>query len=404
MYCKVPQNNLKQNRSTFAPHAARGDRREQPSALYLHVPFCLGKCRYCDFYSVPFSNDVAGAYLKAAAAELRLTADCLALPLSTVFVGGGTPTVLGPALLDRLLELVSDLIDDQTEVTVEANPCTIGREIVRTLSASGVNRVTLGAQSFNIDELRVLGRLGRPEHVYQAVTLLRDGGVKNIGLDLIYAIPGQTHASWMSSLAKALDLAPAHLSCYALSFEPGTPIHADLLAGRAAEMDDSAQKACYEAAIEAAAAGGMEHYEISNFARPGMQCRHNLTYWHNEPYLGIGPAAASYLAGTRRTNLPDLQAYTTALLDGRLPPCTAERLTGRQATAEALMLALRLIQGVDRKGFKSCFGEDPVEAFPTSMARYGQMGAMIITPSQVRLSAEYLFVSDVILADILAEA
>jgi oxygen-independent coproporphyrinogen-3 oxidase len=372
--------------------------------LYVHVPFCVGKCRYCDFYSVTFSADSAGEFVNAAAAELAVTAECLDPPLASVFVGGGTPTVLGPALAGSLLSLVDGFIDSATEFTVEANPCTVSREIADVLAAAGVNRVTLGVQSFHRDELALLGRRHVPQQIRKATSLLRQAGITNIGYDLIYAIPGQTPASWRSSLDRALELAPAHLSCYALSFEAGTPLADDLLAGRVREMDEADQKACYDTAIEAALGAGMEYYEISNFARPAMRCRHNLTYWHNEPYLGIGPAAASYVAGARRTNAPDLPAYVAALRDGRPPPATVEKLSGRQAMAEALMLGLRLTQGVARKDFKSRYGQDPVAAFPQSIGRYVDLGAMAVSARSIQIAREYLFVADTILADILAEA
>ena len=403
MYSKASSGNRKGNCGRPEPGPAGGEQSQRPRALYIHVPFCIAKCRYCDFYSLPFSEDQAGAFIKAAAAELSVRAECLALPLRSVFVGGGTPTVLGPALLGALLSLVGDFVDAQTEFTVEANPCTVNGRVVRTLAAHGVNRVSLGAQSFDCGELKLLGRRHVPGQVNQATAMLRDGGITNVGLDLIYGIPGQRPAAWASSLDRALGLAPSHLSCYALSFEPGTPLHAELLAGRLTEMADSAQRACYDAAIEAATKAGLGHYEISNFARPAMQCRHNLTYWHNEPYLGIGPAAASYVAGSRRTNSPDLQQYVMSLLDGRLPPATAERLAGRAAMAETLMLGLRLTQGIDRNGFKSRFGRDPLEAFPGSIGRYANTGALIVSESAIRLAREYLFVADTILADILAE-
>ncbi|MHC4981934.1 MAG: radical SAM family heme chaperone HemW [Planctomycetota bacterium] len=394
----------KENRKSSAPRPAPQDSAPSGGALYIHVPFCVRKCRYCNFYSIPVSEGPAESYLKAAEAELRAWADSLVLPLRSVFVGGGTPTALGSELLRALLSLVSELIDAATEFTVEANPGMLDGRIGHALAAQGVNRVKLGVQSFNAKELKVLGRLHSPGQVAQAAALLRKVGITNLGMDLIYGIPGQTAASWSFSLRQALQLAPAHLSCYALSFEPGTPLQADLRAGRVAEMSDSRQKACYQAAMEAAAAAGMEHYEISNFARPALRCLHNLTYWRNEPYLGIGPAAASYVAGVRRKNLPDLEEYTTALLNGHLPPATTEELTGRAGMAETLMLGLRLIEGIDRNDFRRRFGEDPVEAFPRSIGRYAEIGALIVSTSRVRLAKEHLFVADAILADIIGEA
>jgi len=369
IYSMIYANNRKGNCGPF-PHA--GQQNYVPPcarALYIHVPFCLAKCSYCDFYSIPVSSGAAEAYVAAAAAELAMQAKLLAGPLDSVYVGGGTPTAMPVELLDSLLSLVGVLIDDRTELTVEANPCTIRAGVVETLARRRVNRVTLGVQSFDNGELALLGRLHSAEQVPQAAAMLRQAGITNIGFDLIYGIPGQTLASWSSSLASALRERPAHLSCYALSFETGTPLETDLRAGKVREMDDECQRACYEAAVAAAGKAGMEHYELSNFAAASMRCRHNITYWQGRPYVGIGPAAASYIGGARRKNDPDLKAYIDALSGGSPPPAATETLTGRPAMAEALMLGLRMIEGISRSDFAGRFGADLVSAFPRSIGR-----------------------------------
>jgi len=378
--------------------------RPRARALYVHVPFCAAKCRYCDFYSRTFDEPLARAYVSAAGRELAANAACLAQPLESVFIGGGTPTALGAELLGQLLEAVHPLTDSLTEFTVETNPGALDAALAELLAAKGVNRVSLGVQSLRDDELRRLGRIHTADQARQAAEALRQAGIINISVDLIYGIPGQTPATWRASLGGVLDMAVQHLSCYALSFEPSTEMGADLLAGKVREMDESLQLRCYEAAIAAAGAAGMEHYEISNFARGGFRCRHNVTYWHNRGYLGIGPAAASYLAGVRRTNHPDLEAYLAAIEAGGHPPAKAERLTGRAAMAESLMLGLRLTEGIDRSDFARRFGIDALEAFGRSIGRHADDGFLVVSGSAIRLSAKALFVSDTILADILAEA
>ena len=374
------------------------------AALYVHVPFCVRKCRYCDFYSRPYADAAARQYLGAVLPELHRQRRHLTHPLASAYIGGGTPTSLDPELLHELLSAVRPLVGEATEFSVEANPCTLTPPIADALAACGVNRVTLGAQSFEAAELETLGRSHTADETATATRRLRRAGIGSLGLDLIYGIPGQTVESWGRSLAAALALRPAHLSCYALSFEPGTPLEADLRAGRVREMDEAEQRACYAAAIKAAGSAGLEHYELSNFARPGRRCVQNLAYWHNQAYVGVGPGAASFLNGRRWTNRPDLAAYVAALGNGRLPPAESERLTGRSAMAEALMLALRLIEGADRRAFAARYGGDPVQAFPLCLARYADLGAVIITSSHVRLAPEALFVADTILADLLAEA
>lgn len=373
-------------------------------SLYVHVPFCLAKCRYCDFYSLPLSGASADAYVAAAVKELQANRAELTLPLETVFLGGGTPTAIGGQRLSALLEAIAPLAGPRAEFSVEANPGTIDPALAEGLARGGVNRLTLGVQSLQDDELKLLGRIHDAEQARQAVRAVRAAGIDNIGLDLIYGIPNQTPASWKASLEQALDMGIQHLSCYGLSFEHGTPLEADLAAGRVREMDEGLQKECYFAAIEAARGAGLEHYEISNFALPRRRCRHNLTYWHNQPYLGIGPGAASYLGGVRKTNRPDLRQYLDCILSGRPAPADSERITGLAAAAETIMLELRLREGVDRGSFIQRFGRDIRELFPQTTSRYQSQGALLITPSAVVISDSAIFTADTILADFISEA
>ncbi|MFA6133121.1 MAG: radical SAM family heme chaperone HemW [Phycisphaerae bacterium] len=374
------------------------------AAIYLHVPFCVAKCRYCDFYSAPFDGPTAMAYVRAAGMELQSNASHLSQPPRSIFVGGGTPTSLGHRMLGRLLEALAPYRGSETEFTVEANPGTIDPVMAATLAEAGVNRVSLGVQSFHDDELAALGRIHTADQAHLAVALLRQAGLANIGIDLMYALPRQTMHSWRESLAQAAGLGASHLSCYALSFEPQTPLGKDLAAGRAVEMDESMQKDLYYAAIESAEAAGMEHYEISNFASAGRRCVHNLTYWRNESYLGIGPAAASYINGERRTNHSDLQGYLATITDGRPAPAGSESLSGRRLMAETAMLGLRMTEGLCRQAFESRFSQDILSAFPRSTSRYIQLGALEASPQRLAIAKPFLFVADTILADIVAEA
>lgn len=373
------------------------------AALYIHVPFCVRKCRYCDFYSLPADEATCRTFVDAASEEFARRRDRLACPLRSVYVGGGTPTALAGELLQRLLELPGDFVDDRTEFTIEANPTTVSDGLARLLSEAGVNRVSLGAQSFNTRELRLLGRIHRPDDIGRACGKLRRAGIENINLDLIYAIPSQTPSSWSQTLRRALELNPQHLSCYALSFAAGTPLEADLQTGRVAELEDSLQRRLYEAGRIAAEHAGLTQYELSNFAREGRRCVHNLTYWNNQPYAGIGPAAAGYIDSVRGTNAPDVEAYARSLLSGQDPPASTERLQGRARAGEALMLGLRMSEGVDRNEFASRYGLDPVEGFPRTVVRYSHDGYLIVRPERLMLSVEAYFVADTILADFLNE-
>lgn len=374
------------------------------TGLYVHVPWCAAKCRYCDFYSLPLDIDLARAFGRALRQEWDLRQDELAEAPRSLFVGGGTPTALPADVLESVLALLAPRAGADTEFTVEANPGTIDAETADRLARFGVTRVSLGAQSFRAEELCALGRRHTPQQTRQSVEHLRSAGIENLSLDLMYGIPGQDAPSWRDTLGEALALQPRHLSCYALSFEPGTPLEADRRAGRVRPMDDAEQERCYRLAIEAAAGAGLTHYELSNFALPGRECRHNLLYWRNRPYVGLGPGATSYDGGTRRTTRPDLPGYLACLAEGTRAPVDQECLTGRARMAETLMLGLRLIEGVSRKEFAARFGCDPADVFPRTIRRYLSQGALQLTSGHLRTAPTALFVSDSILADLLAEA
>jgi oxygen-independent coproporphyrinogen-3 oxidase len=379
-------------------------RQDAVGALYVHVPFCVSKCAYCDFYSVPFDRQAAKGYLEALGAELSMQGRRLSRPLESIFVGGGTPVSLPVELLDHLLDLLEPLAGAGTEFTVEANPGTVTPEKASLLAARKVNRVSLGVQSLEPAELAVLGRIHSAEQASEAIDLLRKQRIDNLSIDLIYGVPGQTASSWHRTLDRAAALHVGHVSMYGLTFEEGTPLHRDLLAGRVGAMPEEEQRACYYDGAAFLASEGLGQYEISSFARPARRCRHNLTYWLNEPYLGLGPAAASYVDGQRRTTIPDLEQYVRPLLAGSPPPCQAERLSGQDAMAEAMMLGLRLIEGVDRRAFARRYGCDPAEAFPSTIDRYTRVGALLVDNSHIRLAHESLYVSDSVIADVLSES
>jgi oxygen-independent coproporphyrinogen III oxidase len=372
-------------------------------ALYVHIPFCRSKCGYCDFYSLPGAGELAEPCVEAIAAELQRCASNLTAPMNSIFIGGGTPTSLDLPLLQRLMAILAEYRDNQTEFSIEANPCTITGDVAEILHNAGVNRVNLGAQSFVQAELDAIGRIHGPDEIQEAWRTLRNEGIQRLGLDLIYAAPRQNLDSWRFSLDRALSLKPDHLSCYALTIESDTDIGRQRDSGEFVEMDDSDQADCYNATVESASAAGLKQYEISNFATPGKQCRHNITYWRNEPYLGLGPAAASYIRGVRKTNNPDIKAYIQALHAGHPPPCCSEKLTGRAEMGETIMLGLRMTQGVDRSAFIARFGVDIPEAFGRTLERYCDLGALLLDRQRLRIAPAAMIVSNTIMADILDE-
>lgn len=370
-------------------------------SIYVHVPFCQTICGYCDFYSTLLEPGATGPLVDALLRELELRRGELAERVDTIFVGGGTPTTLPPQELARLLGALRALAEPDAEFTVEANPATVTGEIAAALVGAGVNRVSIGAQSFAAGELRVLDRIHRPPQVAQTVECCRLAGVRQINLDLIFAIPGQTLEAWRSNLEAALELAPDHLSCYGLTYERGTPLYEQLAAGRVRRADPELEAAMFTATIERLAAAGFEHYEISNFARAGARCRHNLVYWRNDPCLGIGPSAAGYVGGERYRNIPDTAAYVRALREGRSPRIEQERLTPDRRARETAMLMLRLREGIDRARFTAACGVDPLELFADAIARHRELGFVEAGERSIRLTHAGMLVADSVMADFL---
>ncbi len=331
---------------------AAGGAAPAPRGLYLHVPFCVHKCHYCDFYSIVDGQDRQGAFVSRMLGEIEAARVWLARPLETIFAGGGTPTLLAAGLWEALLAALGTLprVPD-VEFTVEANPETVSAELLRVLVAGGVNRMSLGAQSFDRRHLKTLERLHDPPSVSRSVGLARAAGIDNVNLDLIFAIPGQRLDEWLTDLDGALALEPSHLSCYGLTYEPNTPLTARLRRGEFARADEDLGAEMYLAAVERLGTAGFEHYEISNWARPGRRCRHNLLYWMDEAWWALGPGASGHLDGARWRNVPRLGEYLDS--SGLPPVVDAERLDEDGRGGEALMLRLRLIEGIELNGLES---------------------------------------------------
>jgi putative oxygen-independent coproporphyrinogen III oxidase len=315
--------------------------------LYVHLPFCAHRCGYCDFVTVVGREGQHAAYVDALLAELDAERHMLADEVETVFVGGGTPTFTQPRELDRLLAA----LPRADEVTVEANPETVTSAVAALLRASGVNRVSLGAQTFQPRLLEVLERRASPDDVRRAVYVLRDAGFDNISLDLVYGIPGQSAAELDCDLAEALALEPEHLSCYELEAKPGTRFtvaHGEELVRQADELEGY-----FEQVVDTLTATGYRWYETANFCRTGttargrdLRARHNLGYWLGRDYLGIGIGAVSTIAGERRRNLPSLPRYIAACAAGEAPPRDLEPIDAETHRRELLLLGLRLDEPV----------------------------------------------------------
>lgn len=319
------------------------------AGLYVHVPFCLTRCGYCDFNAHAGLDHLKAPFVEALLAEADLAAPAWeGTRFVSVFLGGGTPTTLPPRAIAGIIERLRARfdLDPDAEVTVEANPDTVDRGSLAALRGAGVSRLSMGAQSFDPSVLRSLERLHRPEAVRRAFTAAREAGFEEVNLDLIYGTRGESAPSWARTLEEALALGPEHLSCYALTIEGGTPLGRRVTLGLEPPPDPDEQSDRYEAACARLAAAGYRHYEVSNWARPGAECLHNLGYWHGRPYLGLGPGAHSSRDGRRWWTVRSPERYVAELRAGRLPLGGEERPGPEAARLERLLLGLRLSDGV----------------------------------------------------------
>lgn len=321
--------------------------RERRLGVYLHIPFCVRKCAYCDFYSLPGREDRMDAYLKALCANVgELTSSVQAHTVDTVYLGGGTPSLFGERRLKTLLNTVKKTfrLAKDCELTVECNPESVTLKLIRTLRRCGVNRISLGMQSAQDDELRAVGRVHDFAQVKNAVAAIRKGGIRNLSLDLIYGLPEQSREDWQANVEAALALEPEHLSLYALTLEEGTPLWRKRETLDLADDDEQAER--YLWAVERLKQAGLEQYEISNFARPGYESRHNLKYWMGEEYIAFGPGAHSDFGGVRYSYVPDLEAYIAGVSDGSPIVEESERIPQPERFREYLIFRLRTTRGI----------------------------------------------------------
>ena len=361
--------------------------------LYVHLPFCPYICPYCDFAKWPLRRSQAENYLSALEAEIEAAP---AFRATTLFLGGGTPNTYDPERLAALVERLRArfALPAGAETTVELNPdlelCT-GFAAYR---SAGINRASFGVQSFVPEELLTLGRRHSPADVVEAVRRARAAGFANVSLDLIFGVPGQTEASWRRSLDAALALEPEHISTYGLTVEEGTPYAAWFAREPGSFATQDCEAELYSDVIERLSAAGYEHYEISNFARPGFRSAHNANYWANGEYLGLGVGAASYLGGVRSVRTRDLSIYCDAALGGLPVPVEAERLTGDARAGEAVMLALRTAEGVDLAGFAERYEVDFMRRYRGVLEDMQRDGMLEVTATHVRLTLRGRFVAN----------
>ena len=369
------------------------------SGLYVHIPFCESKCTYCAFHSEPVQEHDTLRLIRAICRELS-QADTHAV--HTVYVGGGSPSCLPGSQLTDLVRTLVARCPNVTEFTVECNPGQVSYAGLRQLHNLGVNRLSMGAQSFDDTTLKVLGRNHDADTIETAVHQARQAGFRNLSLDLISAVCGSTPITWQASLDRAIALTPEHLSVYALTLEPGTPLARAVTQGRQMALDESADRAMYEQAIDTLVRAGYQHYEISNFAKPGFACKHNLGTWQNQPYRGIGPSAASYTGDRRTQNVSNIEAYIRTMESGQSPVEDSISIAHTDRICETAVLNLRTRRGIDVLRFRQTTGQDPLVLFAGPIKRHREQGLIAIEQDRLFLTAEALPIADSVLCDFAA--
>jgi oxygen-independent coproporphyrinogen-3 oxidase len=370
-------------------------------SLYIHVPFCVGKCHYCGFYSTTYTLEQANEYIAALRLEAANYQNVFTgRTFDSVYIGGGTPTALSSDHLEKLIAVIHKHfhVSRDAECTIEANPNTVSGNRLNLLREGGVNRLSLGVQSFNDDVLKTLGRLHSALEAVDAFMLARNAGFTNIGVDLIYGVPGQTADEWDETLERVISLEPEHVSAYSLSVDEGSRFRREAEAGRFALPGDEQVATMYGRAVNNLGRAGYNRYEISNFSLPGFICRHNMNYWERGEYLGLGPGAWSFISGRRYRTIADVREYSRRMNAGLSVIEDEEVANFRQAANETVMLGLRTVQGVDRVHYERVFGADTVRLLEKNAAPLKQAGLIEESKGRIRLTERGFLLADEALA------
>lgn len=377
----------------------------QPISIYIHIPFCVRKCAYCDFTSFPGRSAQMETYLSAVCREMRAQAAFFGRrPVRTVFLGGGTPTLMTGDQVQRLLRELRACFElaPDAEITMEGNPGTVTAQSLAAYREAGVNRLSLGVQSLDDGLLCAIGRIHTAAQAREAVHLARAAGFENLNLDLMLGLPGQRVAQWEQTLGEAIALAPEHLSCYSLIVEEGTPLSAQLERGACAPLPEEDALCRMDEITEAMTArAGFARYEVSNYARPGRECRHNIVYWACGPYLGLGCSAHSDMDGRRFYNPSDWAGYLHMAESGSAQRVQEGENTRQDRMFERMMMGLRMVRGVDCARFARDFGAQPEDVWPEALARSVKNGLMAREGDFLRLTGRGMQVMNSVLVELL---
>ncbi len=375
--------------------------RSQNPGIYIHIPFCRHKCGYCDFYSITALSEQE-SFVEALCREIDIYAKRFACeaPFDTIYLGGGTPSLLNKTQLERIFEHLRRGFSfaDDCEITIEVNPGTIGFNTLQFYKNLGINRLSIGVQSFRKDELRTLERIHSVAEAREVFSSARRAGFDNIGIDLIYALPGQTTEDWRYTLQEAVALRPEHISAYNLTFEEGTPFYRRLKEGKLSRQTEEAEKTFFQQTETFLNAAGYHHYEVSNFARnSAVVSRHNYKYWTHAPYLGFGPSAHSYWEDQRWANVRSVTRYINLLGRGERPVAFRERLSEDVRQFEDVFLRLRTYEGIELERFEREYRRPFISVYKEQAHRLLDEGLAEIIHDRFRLTSKGMMVCDAIL-------
>jgi len=377
----------------------------EPAGIYVHIPFCIKKCSYCDFYSIT-DQSLTQPFIDALLGEMHLTSCSMQAPslFDSLHIGGGTPSILEAGIIGQIIKTARTKFQilPSAEITIEVNPDTVKQKRLQGYRSSGVNRINIGVQSFIDKNLTFLGRIHSGQDAGLAMQSARKAGFDNIGLDLMYGIPGQTKKSWLLDLQRAIECEPEHLACYMLTYEPGTPMDKDRQKGGFSPIPESLVKDMFETTIAFLNAHGYIQYEISNFARSrSAMSRHNQKYWSSAPYLGFGPAAHSFIKPVRFWNHRSLKKYIQSIEAGRLPVEGKEVLTQMQQMIEAIYLGLRKTDGIDIKVFEEKFNASFKRIFEKTITDLEEKGFIKVSQGRCALTTKGMLFQDSITANLI---
>lgn len=370
------------------------------AGLYVHVPFCSSRCSYCDFATGLYQRELAETYVSALVTEIK-SSHYQGEHADTIYFGGGTPSLLTPAQLDRILATLHDhfAIDPASEITLEINPGSVNEEKLRAFRSVGINRASFGAQTFDDRELAKLGRSHSAADTLKTFHDLRRAGFDNVSFDLIAGLPGQTLDGWQRNIKQALDLRPEHLSFYLLEVHQGTPLAEHIRRGIQPEPDDDLAGVMYEWMLEQASEAGYEHYEISNLCQPGFHSRHNVKYWTGAPYYGFGCSSHSYDGHALRwSNHRDVLKYVETIESGLSPVVDEQQLSQTDVRAEALFLGMRLMRGIDLRRYRESFGVDLLDEHGADLDRFCKAGLLEFDGDLIRLTRNGALLSNEVFA------